>query len=138
MATLAGRSEVWKNDAIELASNAENDSEASPKNKQNADGFKSTYDDAQAMRRMGRSQELVRHYRLFSMVSFIGIATAAWEMTLFQISPALIDGGLPSLMYSNIWIFTAFIPVVLSKYLLGDCLFYQWLILCVYRSCRDG
>lgn len=78
------------------------------------DVYKSTYDDAQAMKRMGRRQELVRHYRVFSMVSFVGMATAAWEMTLYQITPALRDGGLPALVYSNIWIFCAFVPVVLS------------------------
>ncbi|ATY64228.1 GABA permease [Cordyceps militaris] len=78
------------------------------------DVYKSTYDDAQAMRRMGRRQELVRHYRVFSMVSFVGMATAAWEVTLYQITPALRDGGLPALVYSNIWIFCAFVPVALS------------------------
>lgn len=76
--------------------------------------YKSTYNDAQDMKRMGRSQELIRHYRVFSMVSFIGMATACWEMTLYQITPALRDGGLPSLVYSNIWVFCAFVPVVVS------------------------
>lgn len=78
------------------------------------EGFKSTCDDAEAMKRMGRNQQLVRHYRLFSMVSFIGMATASWERTLYQVTPALRDGGLPSLVYSNLWIFCAFTPVVLS------------------------
>lgn len=77
-------------------------------------GLGSTHDDARNMKRMGRTQQLVRHYRLFSMISFIGMATAAWERTIYQITPALRDGGLPSLVYSNIWIFCAFTPVVLS------------------------
>src|SRR5436305_351994 len=41
---------------------------------------KSTRDDAENMRRMGRSQQLVRHFRLLSMTSFVAIATAAWEI----------------------------------------------------------
>lgn len=76
--------------------------------------FKSTFDDTRQMKRMGRHQELVRHYRLFSMVSFIGMATASWERTLYQITPALRDGGLPQLIWSNLWIFAAFTPVAVS------------------------
>lgn len=62
---------------------------------------------------MGRSQELIRHYRLFSLVSFISLA-AAWQFIMFQVTPALLNGGLPALIYCNIWIFAAFVPVVLS------------------------
>lgn len=48
--------------------------------------YRSTQADTEAMNRMGRSQELVRHYRLFSLVSFVVVATSAWELTLFQVN----------------------------------------------------
>lgn len=63
---------------------------------------------------MGRDQELVRHFRLFSMVSFVALATAAWELAIFGITPSLIDGGHPSLIYSSIWCFFGFGPIYLS------------------------
>lgn len=84
---------------------------------EDADGdepLQSTRNDAADMRRMGRSQELVRHYRLFSMVSFVAVATSAWELTIFQVSPALINGGLSGLVYSSIWSFVCSGPVILS------------------------
>lgn len=70
--------------------------------------------DAEDMRRMGRDQELVRNFRMFSMASFAAMATAIWEFSLFQISPALIDGGRPVLMYATIWSFIGFAPIYLS------------------------
>ena len=75
---------------------------------------KSTRSDMENMRRMGRDQELVRHFRLFSMVSFVALATAAWELAIFGITPSLIDGGHPSLIYSSIWCFFGFGPIYLS------------------------
>jgi choline transport protein len=75
---------------------------------------KSTREDAENMRRMGRSQQLVRHFRLISVASFVAIATAAWEIGLFEISPGLIDGGRPALVYSVIWNFIGFGPIYLS------------------------
>jgi choline transport protein len=75
---------------------------------------KSTREDAENMRRMGRSQPLVRHFRLLSVASFAAIATAAWEIGLFEISPALTDGGRPALVYSVIWNFIGFGPIYLS------------------------
>ncbi|KAJ3496157.1 hypothetical protein NLG97_g2863 [Lecanicillium saksenae] len=75
---------------------------------------KSTISDMENMRRMGREQELVRHFRLWSMISFVALATAAWELAIFGISPALIDGGHPSLIYSSIWCFLGFGPIYLS------------------------
>lgn len=76
--------------------------------------YKSTSEDMENMRRMGRDQELVRHFRLWSMVSFAALATAAWELAIFGISPALIDGGHPSMLYSSIWCFLGFGPIYLS------------------------
>lgn len=75
---------------------------------------RSTRDDMANMRRMGRSQELVRHFHLWSMLSFVALATAAWELAIFGISPALVDGGHPSLLYSSLWCFLGFGPVYLS------------------------
>ncbi|KAK2590386.1 hypothetical protein QQS21_011923 [Conoideocrella luteorostrata] len=75
---------------------------------------KSTREDARNMRRMGRSQELVRHFRSWSMVSFVAIATSAWELCMFGITPALIDGGRPVMIYAFLWNFVGFIPVYLS------------------------
>lgn len=75
---------------------------------------KSSSTDAENMRRMGREQELVRNFRMFSMASFAAMATAVWEFALFQITPALVDGGRPSLMYSTIWNFVGFLPIYLS------------------------
>lgn len=75
---------------------------------------KSTRDDSENMRRMGRSQELVRHFRLLSVASFVAIATAAWEIGLFEITPGLTDGGRPALVYSVLWNFVGFGPIYLS------------------------
>lgn len=76
--------------------------------------FKSTQNDVIEMQRMGRSQQLVRHYRLFSMVSFVAVAISSWQLTIFQITPGLLNGGMPVLMYSNIWAFVGFGPIILS------------------------
>jgi len=78
------------------------------------DATKSTRGDSQHMRRMGRSQQLVRHFRFISVASFVGIATAAWELSLFLITPGLTDGGRPQLVYSVIWNFVGFGPIYLS------------------------
>ena len=75
---------------------------------------KSTRQDLLNMQRMGKEQQLVRHFRQMSMTSFVAIATAAWEIGLFVISPALIDGGRSGLIYSVIWNFLGFAPVYLS------------------------
>lgn len=75
---------------------------------------KSSRDDKADMRRMGRSQQLVRHFRLLSVASFVAIATAAWEIGLFEITPGLTDGGRPALVYSVLWNFVGFGPIYLS------------------------
>src|ERR1700709_2378313 len=75
---------------------------------------KSSRDDKADMRRMGRSQQLVRHFRLLSVASFVAIATAAWEIGLFEITPGLMDGGRPALVYSVLWNFAGFGPIYLS------------------------
>ncbi|TQW03075.1 GABA permease [Cordyceps javanica] len=77
-------------------------------------GYGSTRGDTENMRRMGRSQELVRRFRLWSIMSFAALATAAWELAVFGVSPALVDGGRPGLLYSSVWCFLGFGPVYLS------------------------
>ncbi len=48
------------------------------------------------------------------MASFVAIATAAWEIGLFNITPGLTDGGRPALVWSVLWNFIGFGPVYLS------------------------
>ncbi|KGQ05998.1 putative amino-acid permease PB24D3.02c [Beauveria bassiana D1-5] len=75
---------------------------------------KSTRDDVISMQRMGRTQELVRHFRTLSMISFVGLSTTAWETNIFVFTQGLKDGGRPGVMYSLIWSFFGFVPVYLS------------------------
>lgn len=63
-------------------------------------GTKSTTGDAADMRRMGKDQQMVRHFRQLSMTSFLAIANPAWEIGLFVFSPALQNGGRPMLVWS--------------------------------------
>lgn len=74
----------------------------------------STSSDVRNMRRMGRNQELVRHFRMMSMISFVAVATSAWETTLFVLTPALTNGGRAGLVWSSIWSFICFAPIYLS------------------------
>jgi hypothetical protein len=55
---------------------------------------KSTREDAENMRRMGRSQQLVRHFCLLSVASFVAIATAAWKsIFLKSLLRSLMEAG---------------------------------------------
>ncbi|KAK2603615.1 hypothetical protein QQS21_004196 [Conoideocrella luteorostrata] len=76
--------------------------------------YKSTLNDNRDMQRMGRKQEFIRQYRFFSMLSFVTIATSAWCLNAFVIIPAITDGGLPNMIWSNVWCFVGYIPIVLS------------------------
>lgn len=76
--------------------------------------YRTTSADERDMQRMGRKQELVRQYRLFSMISFVTVATTAWCLNAFAVTPALVDGGIPSMIWSNVWCFVGYIPVILS------------------------
>lgn len=78
------------------------------------DEFKSTSADAANMRRMGKDQQLVRRFRVLSMASFVAVATAAWEFTIFNVTAGLTNGGLPVLAYSLMWNFLGFTPIYLS------------------------
>lgn len=75
---------------------------------------KSTHWDARNMQRMGHKQQLVRHFRLLSIISFVAIATANWELTVFTLNQGLIDGGRAGLIWSYVWNFFGFLPIVAS------------------------
>lgn len=75
---------------------------------------KSSHDDIAGMRRMGKDQQLVRAFRQLSITSFVALATATWEIGLFIISPALIDGGRAGLLWSALWCWIGFAPIYLS------------------------
>ncbi|KAK3073561.1 hypothetical protein LTR53_004754 [Teratosphaeriaceae sp. CCFEE 6253] len=74
----------------------------------------STHDDLRGMRRMGKEQQLVRTFRQLSIMSFVALATASWEIGLFIISPALVDGGSPGLLWSSLWSWIGFAPIYIS------------------------
>ncbi|TKA82758.1 hypothetical protein B0A55_01091 [Friedmanniomyces simplex] len=74
----------------------------------------STNDDIRGMRRMGKEQQLVRTFRQLSILSFVALATASWEIGLFIISPALVDGGAPGLVWSSLWSWIGFAPIYIS------------------------
>ncbi|OAQ95753.1 hypothetical protein LLEC1_07346, partial [Akanthomyces lecanii] len=76
--------------------------------------YRITSADVRDMQRMGRKQELIRQYRLFSMISFVTIATSAWCLNAFVVTPALVDGGIPSMIWSNVWCFVGYIPIIFS------------------------
>jgi hypothetical protein len=80
----------------------------------------STPSDAAAMRRLGKEQQLVRSFRIFSVTSFTAIATAAWELGVFLISPGLQNGGRATVLWSTIWGFVGFAPNYLSMAEMGE------------------
>ena len=88
--------------------------ETDTESEEHGDGFKSTNADAVNMRRMGKNQQLVRHFRVLSMASFVAIATAVWEIGLFNLTPGIINGGRPGIIYSVLWNFIGFGPIYLS------------------------
>ncbi|GIZ38205.1 hypothetical protein CKM354_000162800 [Cercospora kikuchii] len=75
---------------------------------------KNTRADAMNMQRMGKDQELVRNFKLLSIAAFTALATAAWEIGLFLLSPGLINGGRSGLAYNTLWNFVGFAPIYLS------------------------
>ena len=77
-------------------------------------GTKSTAADAAGMRRMGKDQQLLRHFRVMSITSFAAVATASWEIGLFILTPALVDGGVSGMCWSVMWNFIAYCPIYLS------------------------
>ena len=59
--------------------------------------------DAADMNRMGKDQILVRRFRQLSIIAFVAIATATWEIGLFILSPGLIDGGRSGRLNTNMY-----------------------------------
>lgn len=88
-----------------------------------AGSARSTYDDIRGMQRMGKQQQLDRNFRQLSLTAFVSLATASWEIGLFIISPALIDGGRAGLVWSSLWCWIGFAPIYLSMVrILLECL----------------
>ncbi|KAK3632993.1 hypothetical protein LTR56_016041 [Elasticomyces elasticus] len=75
---------------------------------------KSTAKDAADMKRMGKQQQLVRRFQFLSTVSFVALATAAWEIGLFVLTPGLVDGGRAGLVWNVLWNIVGFGPIYLS------------------------
>ena len=75
---------------------------------------RSSVRDAIEMRRMGKSQQLIRRFRQITIAAFIGTAVSAWEYALFLVSPGLIDGGTAGLLYNVLWSFFGFSAIYLS------------------------
>lgn len=71
---------------------------------------KSTNDDLQNMRRMGKEQQLVRNFRVMSLAAFSALCTAAWEIGIFLVTPGLINGGRGGVVWSCLWSFIGFGP----------------------------
>ncbi|KAF3480908.1 uncharacterized protein GIQ15_06255 [Arthroderma uncinatum] len=78
------------------------------------DAFNSSSADAANMQRMGKEQQLVRQFRFLSMASFVAVATASWEFTVFNLTTALTNGGRPMLIYPMLWNIAGFCPIYLS------------------------
>ncbi|KAK5674266.1 hypothetical protein LTS10_013004 [Elasticomyces elasticus] len=75
---------------------------------------KSTPKDAADMKRMGKQQQLVRRFQFLPTVSFVALATAAWEIGLFVLTPGLVDGGRAGLVWNVLWNIVDFSPIYLS------------------------
>ncbi|KAK5115890.1 hypothetical protein LTR62_000346 [Meristemomyces frigidus] len=78
------------------------------------EGTEATDGDKVDMHRLGKKQQLIRHFRLLSTVSFVAMATAAWEIGLFLTTQGLTDGGTAGLIWSVVWNFVGFCPIYLS------------------------
>lgn len=75
---------------------------------------KSTHADALGMKRMGKQQQFVRHFRLVSTVSFVTLCTASWEIGLFILTPGLTNGRRAGLVWNVLWNIVGFGPIDLS------------------------
>lgn len=105
---------VYLKDALSIADPVEGEEPLDEEGVEGTIRRKSTRDDAFHMRRMGKQQQLVRHFRLWSMASFVAIATEAWEIGIFLLSPALINGGRAGLIWTTISSIIGFGPIYLS------------------------
>lgn len=78
------------------------------------DATKSTSQDQYNMERMGKRQQLVRHFRPMSTFSFNAMATSVWEFGIFSMTQGLTDGGRAGLIWTTFIHAIGFIPIILS------------------------
>ena len=76
--------------------------------------FKLTIINAAHMQCISKEQQLIQHFHVLLMASFVTIVLTFWKMSIFNLSWALINGGQSVLIYSLIWHFADFIPINLS------------------------
>ncbi|TKA68966.1 hypothetical protein B0A55_06609 [Friedmanniomyces simplex] len=111
--TLAGQGQT-KEATMTIGDVLAEDSSLEVQDDENMRTSHSTRKDADAMKRMGKDQVLIRQFRLLSISSFVAIAMATWEIGLFTISQSFVDGGRPGLIWSTFWNFICFTPIYLS------------------------
>ena len=73
-----------------------------------------TDNDRRDMRRMGKKQELLRNFRIFTSIAFTSCVMGTWEILLTSNYPALLDGGLAGLWWQMIWCYVGQTFIVLS------------------------
>lgn len=73
-----------------------------------------TQDDRRDMHRMGKKQELMRNFRIFTSIAFTSCVMGTWEILLTSNTPALVSGGLAGLWWQIIWCYVGQTFVVLS------------------------
>lgn len=73
-----------------------------------------TAHDREDMKRMGKTQELMRNFRLISLIAFTSCVMGIWEFMLTANTPGLIAGGLAGLFWSLLWAYTGQLFIVLS------------------------
>ena len=78
------------------------------------DATRSTRFDIRDMKRMGRSQELIRYFGLWKSTAFVCVAMVSWELSIFTINQGLVGGGRAGLIWSFIWSFFGYLPVFLT------------------------
>ena len=76
-----------------------------------------TQNDQRDMRRMGKKQELLRNFRIFTSIAFTSCVMGTWEILLTSNYPALVAGGLAGLWWQMIWCYIGqtFIVISLSE-----------------------
>lgn len=73
-----------------------------------------TVSDQRDMKRMGKKQEFLRNFRIFTTVAFTSCVMGTWEILLTSNYSGLLDGGLAGLWWSMIWCYFGQTFVVLS------------------------
>lgn len=73
-----------------------------------------TASDQRDMKRMGKHQQFLRQFRIFTTVAFTSCVMGTWEILLTSNYSGLLDGGLAGLWWSLIWCYFGQTFVVLS------------------------